>query len=194
MIVGNILAVAQESIKRMLAYSSIAHAGYILTGIVAANERGAEGVMYYLFAYTMMNIGAFGVLAMAESSEGKNISFEDYAGFAENRPWLAGLMALFMFSLTGIPPFAGFFGKYYVFAGAISAGYTWLAIVGVVTSLLSAYYYLRLVVLMYFKEPKPRLEVSHSGFALAALVLSAIAIVSFGLYPVPIVQLTSLFF
>jgi NADH-quinone oxidoreductase subunit N len=194
MIVGNVLAVAQESIKRMLAYSSIAHAGYILTGVVAANARGSEGVLYYLLAYTVMNIGAFGVVALAEVRKGSRVSFGDLTGLAGSRPLMAGLMALFMFSLTGIPPFAGFFGKYYVFAGAVSGGYTWLAVIGVLTSLISAYYYLRLVVLMYFKDATAAPEMSRSGLAVTAIVLSALAVVGLGLYPAPIVEITSRFF
>jgi NADH-quinone oxidoreductase subunit N len=195
MIVGNILAIAQSSIKRMLAYSSIAHAGYILVGVIAANSFGAQGVLFYLVAYTLMNVGAFGVLSYLESAEGQNLTFDDYAGLSSRQPTLALLMAVFMFSLSGIPPFAGFFGKYYVFAGAVEAGYTWLAIVGVLMSVVAAYYYLRVVVLMYFKEQSaPVLEPSRSGLGVAALVLSAVALLGFGMYPSAVLNLISHFF
>ena len=194
MIVGNVIAISQNSIKRMLAYSSIAHAGYILTGIVAANSAGSNGVLYYLVAYTCMNIGAFGVLSVLESSDGGNLTFDDYAGLSVRQPILSALMAIFMFSLAGIPPFAGFFGKYYVFAGAIEGGYTWLAIIGVLMSVVSAYYYLRLVVLMYFKDQVSSIETSRSTLGMAALVISAIALVVFGIYPSSIISLTSRFF
>ncbi len=194
MILGNILAIAQQNVKRMLAYSSIAHAGYILTGLVAANTYGSSGVLFYMVAYTVMNIGAFGVLSMIESKDGGNTSYSDFTGLSKSRPVLAGLMAVFMFSLTGIPPFAGFFGKYYVFAGAIQAGYTWLAIVGVLTTLLSAYYYLRLVVLMYFKDQAVTSEPSSTSLGMAALVISALALVIIGIFPDSILNLTARFF
>ena len=194
MVVGNVIAISQSNIKRMLAYSSIAHAGYILAGIVAANQLGSNGVLFYLCAYTLMNVGAFGVLSILESTDGQNLTFDDYAGLAAHRPTLAALMALFMFSLAGIPPFAGFFGKYYVFAGAVEAGYTWLAIVGVLMSVVSAYYYLRLVVLMYFKEQASGMNAEVSGLGIAALVLSAAGLVVFGIFPATIIDLTTHFF
>jgi NADH-quinone oxidoreductase subunit N len=194
MILGNIAAIAQTSIKRMLAYSSIAHAGYILVGVVAANAPGGNGVLFYILAYTLMNIGAFGVLGMLEKDGGENLSFEDCAGLGKRTPLLAFMMAVFMFSLTGIPPFAGFFGKYYVFVGAIQAGYTWLAIVGVIMSVVSAYYYLRLVVMMYFTpESEPRL-VTLSSPGVLALGISIIALIYLGLFPSTIIDVTSRFF
>jgi NADH-quinone oxidoreductase subunit N len=194
MILGNLVAISQSNVKRMLAYSSIAHAGYILTGIVAGNLYGSNGVLYYLAAYTVMNVGAFGVLSLLETEGGKHLSFDDYTGLGSTKPFVAGLMALFMFSLAGIPPFAGFFGKYYVFAGAVEAGYTWLAIVGVLMSIVSAYYYLRLVVLMYFREPSGAVPGPLNGLAVGALVLSAAVIVGLGLFPSAVLNLTSQFF
>jgi len=194
MVVGNVVAISQSSIKRMLAYSSIAHAGYILIGVVAGNTAGSNGVLFYLVAYTVMNVGAFGVLSMLESKDGQNLAFDDYAGLSSKNPILAGLMALFMFSLTGIPPFAGFFGKYYVFAGAIEAGYTWLAVIGVLMSVVSAYYYLRLVVLMYFKEQISIIDVPGFNIGMVALVISALAIVGLGVFPTVVLDLTAYFF
>jgi NADH-quinone oxidoreductase subunit N len=194
MIVGNVMALAQQSVKRMLAYSSIAHAGYILTGVVAGNAYGGNGVLFYLVAYTSMNVGAFGVLSIMESKDGGNISYDDFTGLSKSQPVLASLMALFMFSLTGIPPFAGFFGKYYVFAGAIQAGYTWLAVVGVLMSLLSAYYYLRLVVLMYFKDQTVASESRSPDLGFVALVISALTLILFGIFPDTVLSLTASFF
>ncbi len=194
MIVGNVMAISQTSVKRMLAYSSVAHAGYILTGVIAANAAGSNGVLFYLLAYTLMNVGAFGVLSILESAAVENVRIDDLTGLARSRPWLAGLMALFMFSLTGIPPFAGFFGKYYVFTGAIEAGYTWLAIVGVLMSVVSAYYYLRLVVVMYFQEGTPDQTGTSTPLGLASLVLPALALLVLGLLPSTIVNLTALCF
>ncbi len=194
MVVGNVVAISQTNIKRMLAYSSIAHAGYILTGVVAGNVYGSNGVLFYLAAYTVMNIGAFGVLSALESEGGGHLTFDDYVGLSGRKPVVAGLMALFMFSLAGIPPFAGFFGKYYVFAGAIEAGFTWLAIVGVLMSIVSAYYYLRLVVVMYFQERATGSEAPVAALGLSALIVSAIVIIGLGLFPSTIINVTSHFF
>jgi len=193
MVAGNILALAQENIKRMLAYSSIAHAGYILTGVVAANQQGSTGVLYYLLAYTVMNVGAFGVVSLLEK-EGEQIRFESCAGLGASKPLVAGLLALFMFSLTGIPPFAGFFAKYSVFSGVVAGGYTWLAIVGVLASLVSVYYYLRLVVVMYFTPQVQPISVSGSPLSYATLIVSAIVVLLLGVLPSPFLDVTSRFF
>ena len=194
MIVGNITAIAQNNVKRMLAYSSIAHAGYMLSGIAAANVEGETGILFYLLAYTFVNVGAFGVVSMMERQDDKHLSFDDYAGLSARRPMLALLMSIFMFSLAGIPPFAGFFGKYYVFLAAVKANMTWLAILGVLTSLVSVYYYLRLVVLMYFREGEADLEKPAPLESVIALIVAAAFIVVLGLYPSLIVDLTRSFF
>lgn len=154
MILGNIVAISQSNIKRMLAYSSIAHAGYMLAGIASGTIEGMLGVMFYISVYTIMNLGAFAIIALLEKEDDKKLLVDDYAGLAKTYPLLAALMAIFMFGLTGLPPFAGFFGKYYVFFSAVKAKMTWLAVIGVLASLISAYYYLRVVVLMYFHEIK----------------------------------------
>jgi NADH-quinone oxidoreductase subunit N len=194
MILGNIIAISQISIKRMLAYSSIAHAGYILAGIVAGNATGSTGVLFYVMAYTMMNVGAFGVLSILESEDGQNLTFNDYSGLSAKRPLLAGLMGVFMFSLAGVPPFAGFFGKYYVFVGAIEGGYTWLAILGVLMSVVSAYFYLRLVVVMYFKEQVSLIEEPVPAAGVVALVLSAVVLLGLGIFPSVLLNITQHFF
>ena len=191
MILGNLIAIAQPGVKRMLAYSSIAHAGYILTGVVAGNAAGSNGVLFYLMSYTLMNVGAFGVVSILERPDGSTLTFDDCAGLSRRSPWPSGLMALFMFSLAGIPPFAGFFGKYYVFAGAIEAGYTWLAITGVVMSVVSAYFYLRLVVLMYFKEGPEAGKAMMPPLGAVALIAAATAIVGLGLFPSVLLNLTA---
>jgi NADH-quinone oxidoreductase subunit N len=174
----------------MLAYSSIAHAGYILVGVVAGNAAGQNGVLFYLMSYALMNVGAFGVLGLLEDRAEHNILLDRCVGLAKRSPWLAGFMALFMFSLAGIPPFAGFFGKYYVFAGAIEAGFTWLAITGVVMSAVSAYFYLRVVVLMYFRESA---ETEHAApvpfLGSVALALAAAGLVIFGMFPSTLLRL-----
>jgi NADH-quinone oxidoreductase subunit N len=183
MIVGNVIAIAQTNIKRMLAYSSIAHAGYMLAGLAAGNDLGRTGIVFYLVSYTFMNIGAFGILALLERSEDRNLEFSDYAGLGAQKPFLAALMSIFMVSLAGIPPFAGFFGKYYVFAAAIEAKLTWLAIIGVLTSLVSVYYYLRLVMVMYFQEGKMEISRRPGAPTVAVLVLAALTILMLGLFP-----------
>jgi len=190
MIIGNVIAISQQNLKRMLAYSSIAHAGYMLAGLAAGNGLGQTGIMYYLAAYTFMNVGSFGVLSVLEEQEEKNLTFDDYAGLGYKRPLIAAIMSIFMFSLSGIPPFAGFFGKYYVFAAAVKANLTWLAVVGVLTSAISAYYYLRLVVYMYFRESESAVTTEISRPSLAALVISAIGVIGLGILPSLVLDLT----
>lgn len=189
MILGNIIAIAQTNVKRMLAYSSIAHAGYMLTGIATGTLDGQSGVMFYLTAYAAMNLGAFAIIGLVEREGDQNLLLDDYAGFSSSQPLLAVLMAIFMFALAGVPPFAGFFGKYYIFLAAIKAKMTWLAIVGVLTSLVSAYYYLRIVVLMFFREGRTSFEISPSRIVLAMIVLSAFLVLLFGLFPSLIIQI-----
>ena len=142
MLFGSIVAIAQDDIKRMLAYSSISHAGYMAIGLAAGNYEGVAGIIFYLAAYTFMNLGAFGVVALIEGKNETNLSIKSYSGLASQHPMLAAMLSIFMFSLAGIPPFAGFFGKYYVFIAAIKANLVWLAIVGVVSSVISVYFYL----------------------------------------------------
>ncbi len=183
MIIGNIIAISQTNIKRMLAYSSIAHAGYMLVGLAAANEMGRSGILFYLTAYSFMNLGAFGILSFLEKEDDKNLTFEDYAGLSSQSPYLAALMAIFMFSLTGIPPFAGFFGKYYLFMAAVNAGLTWLAILGVLMSAVSAYYYLRLVVAMYFRTNDIQLQRQNTSLNNSVLFLFAASLLVIGILP-----------
>jgi NADH-quinone oxidoreductase subunit N len=189
MIVGNIIAISQSNIKRMLAYSSIAHAGYMLAGLAAGNDLGRTGILFYLITYTFMNIGAFGILSLLEREEEKNLTFDDYVGLGSKRPFLAALMAIFMFSLAGIPPFAGFFGKYYVFVAAINSNLTWLAILGVLMSVVSVYYYLRLVVVMYFHEGEMIITGGISRASVAVLAIAALVIIELGVYPSSILSI-----
>ncbi len=160
MVLGNILALAQNNVKRMLAYSSIAHTGYILVGLAAGTTDGYAGALYYLLIYALMNIGAFGVMALLEwdGKEGRLQEIDSLAGVGFRKPLLGVTMGIFMFSLTGFPPFGGFFGKVAVFAPAIDAGLTWLALVGVLASLLSAYYYLRVLFVFWMKSPEEQAE------------------------------------
>ncbi len=192
MLVGNISAVVQSNIKRMLAYSSVAHAGYIMMGLVANSERGMSGMIYYLAAYLFMQIGAFVVVSVLETKAGKNLEIKDYIGLSKMHPMLAALMAIFMFSLAGIPPFAGFFGKYYLFTAAIEAGYTWLTIVGVISSVISVYFYIGLVVAMYFQEPEAGVEKyeAKAGLAGLTLIVATAGVFIIGILPVIISNIT----
>lgn len=183
MIVGNVTAIAQNSVKRMLAYSSIAHAGYILSGVAAGNAEGQTGLMFYLGAYTFMNIGAFTIVGLLEREGNQGLSFDDYAGLSTRQPAIAFFMAVFMFSLAGVPPLAGFFGKYYVFLAAVKADMTWLAIVGVLTSLVSVYYYLRLVVQMYFRDSEQAPDRRTPRGVVAAAAVSVFMVVLLGVQP-----------
>ena len=191
MLFGSIVAISQSNIKRMLAYSSIAHAGYMAIGLAAGNYEGLAGVIFYLAAYTFMNLGAFGIVALIEGKDEANLDINSYAGLGSRSPMLAAILAIFMFSLAGIPPFAGFFGKYYVFIAAIKAHLTWLAIVGIISSVISVYFYLRIVVLMYFKEPESDFSIQISNTGLLAVVLSVLFVIMLGIAPGSLIDLIS---
>jgi NADH-quinone oxidoreductase subunit N len=194
MIVGNLFGLAQTNLKRMLAYSSVAHAGYMLIGIASGQPIGQQGILFYLVSYAFTNLGAFGILSILEKDSGENLTYEEYAGLGTRKPVIAALLSAFMFSLTGIPPFAGFIGKYYLFTSAVQSHMTWLAILGVVTSLMSAYYYLRVVVYMYFREAKDNAEIHLPGLALCSIVISAAGIIVLGILPSLILNITQLLF
>lgn len=183
MFFGSIVAIAQTNIKRMLAYSSISHAGYLLIGLAASNADGIAGIIFYLAAYSFMNIGAFGIVSIIEGREETNLELNSYRGLGSRRPLLAALLSLFMFSLAGIPPFAGFFGKYYIFIAAVKSDLTWLAILGVLSSVISVYFYLRLVVLMYFYDTTEQFEFQKSNSGLLAVFISAILVILLGIMP-----------
>jgi len=183
MVVGNVIAIAQTNIKRMLAYSSIAHAGYILMAFVAYGNPDVSPVsvaagLFYLVAYTLTNFGVWGVVIALEASEGKGLEITDYAGLGRKRPALAAAMTVFMLSLTGMPPTLGLVGKFYLFRAVLEGGFIWLAVIGVLTSLISAYYYLRVVVTMYMREGDPQvtgefwLNFAVGAAALATVILS----------------------
>jgi len=189
MAVGNILAIAQTNIKRMLAYSSIAHAGYALIGIIAGGENGVASMMSYLFIYAFMNIGAFAVVIMLRTEGFKGETITDYEGLAKSHPLAATLMLIFMFSLTGIPPTAGFIGKFYLFMAAVNAGYTWLAVVAVIFSSISAYFYLRIVMYMWMREPKTEVALSTSVSTNIALAVTVVAVLLIGVLPSGVIEM-----
>jgi NADH-quinone oxidoreductase subunit N len=183
MAVGNIIAISQQNVKRMLAYSSIAHAGYALLGILAGSHEGYSATMSYLLIYGFMNMGAFGVVILLCSKGNRRESLEDYKGLSKTNPLAALLMLIFMFSLTGIPPTAGFIGKFYLLKAALSAGYIWPVIVAVLFSAISAWFYLRLVRYMYMDEPVEDFAVPYSFGLTAALAISAAGVLVLGIIP-----------
>jgi NADH-quinone oxidoreductase subunit N len=186
MILGNLVALAQDNVKRMLAYSSIAHAGYILVGLSTGTVEGYNAVFYYLFAYTVMNVGAFGVVAYYERQHGLDFtSVENYAGLGYRHRLMGVLMGVFIFSLVGIPPMVGFIGKYLIVMAALNAGHIAMAIVLVLASAASAYYYLRVLVYLYMRQPKHSTEsFEQPGFVYQfALTILAVLAIVYGILP-----------
>ena len=189
MTVANLIAGRQESVKRMLAYSSIAHAGYLLVGVVAtlrSQPQAGASVMFYLLTYTVSTAGAFGSLILCGSRGSEAVSYEDLAGIGRRHPAAALPFALFLLSLAGVPPTAGFFGKWFVFRAAMDGGFYWLTILALANSVLGAYYYLRVLVYMYMREPSAGAPVAtpmRSGYVNTALILSAILVIALGLMP-----------
>jgi NADH-quinone oxidoreductase subunit N len=184
MIGGTLMGVVQTSIKRMLAYSSIAHGGYLLVALVAANDTAKEAVLFYLLAYAVTNLGAFGVVALLETRTQPNDRLSDYAGLWSRRPWLAGMMTIFLLSLGGFPPFGGFIAKWYIFNAAIQAEEYALAIIGVLTSVVSVFFYLRVVVMMYMtSSDRPAAVPAVPLAAGIALVVSAAIVLYLGVLP-----------
>jgi NADH-quinone oxidoreductase subunit N len=184
MVVGTVVGVAQTSVKRMLAYSSIAHGGYLLVALVSANDTGKGAILFYLLVYAVTNLGAFGIISVLETGERSNDQLSDYAGLWTDHPVLALLMTFFLLSLGGFPPFGGFIAKWYVFTAAVQAGYVWLAVIGVLTSVVSVFFYLRVVVMMYMTplESHPSLP-DVPKIAGAAIVTAGLIVLYLGVLP-----------
>ncbi len=189
MIVGTAVGVVQTNVKRMLAYSSIAHAGYLLLGIVSANSAGKAAILFYLLAYAVTNIGALGIVALLGSEHTEHDELRDFAGLWRSRPGLAGLMTIFLLSLGGIPPTAGFVGKWYIFSAALQEGHYWLAIIGVLTSVVSVFFYLRIVVMMYMTEGADVVRPRLPAAAVAGLTLVTIAVFYLGILPTRVLDI-----
>ena len=184
MTLGNIVAISQSNIKRMLAYSSIAHAGYILVAFVAGNDLGASGILFYLMAYAFMNLGAFTVVILLGKKGEENTLINDYAGIGFKHPLLAAAMTIFLLSMAGIPPLGGFMAKFYVFSAAVKEKFYWLAILGVLNSAISVYYYLRVTVMMYFRESEREITgLQFSPASVFALILAVIGTLYMGIFP-----------
>jgi NADH-quinone oxidoreductase subunit N len=192
MVIGTVVGLAQSNVKRMLAYSSIAHGGYLLLALLSANDVGKGAILFYLLTYGVTNLGAFGVIAALDTKERPNDQIRDYAGLGHEHPGLAALMTIFLLSLGGFPPMAGFIAKWYVFSAAIKAGYSWLAIIGVLTSIVSVFFYLRIVVMMYMTPAEaPARFPPVPKLVAVALVVSAILIIYLGILPTRIIDLAT---
>lgn len=191
MTLGNIVGVTQRSVKRMLAYSSIAHTGYILIGLASFKpgneEQAISSILFYLFSYLFMNMGAFGVVIWLQRNEVTD-QLESFRGLSQWAPAQAALMLFFLVSLMGIPPTIGFLGKYYVFISAIDADLTWLAVIGALNSTIAAFYYLRIIWYMYFEEPRAAREARPSPAIHWTLVASAVAVIAFFIFSDPIID------
>lgn len=193
MIVGNVAAIIQNNFKRMLAYSSIAHSGYLLIGVITAGVSegsafAASSVIFYLFSYALMTLGCFALVSMIEKTEGSSIGVDELGGFAKNQPLLALCLTIFLLSLAGLPPTLGFFGKFYLFSAAMSEGLVWLGFWGVINSVISVYYYLRPIVMMYMKDGDSDIA-DHSLYATTITIfISAIFVIGLGLVSGPIFQ------
>jgi NADH-quinone oxidoreductase subunit N len=189
MILGTVVGVAQSSVKRMLAYSSIAHGGYLLVALVAANQTAKSAILFYLLTYAVTNLGAFGIIGLLETADRPRDQVRDYAGLWNERPGLAALMTIFLLSLGGFPPFGGFIAKWYVFTAAIEGGYAWLAIIGVLTSVVSVYFYLRVVVMMYMTPSSAPMQIPPvPRLAGAALIVSAVLVFYLGILPTQVMN------
>lgn len=190
MTTGNIIALAQTNIKRMLAYSSIAHAGYLLIALVAANNMSVSAVLFYLLAYLFMNIGAFAVVIVVSQKEDSFLKISDFNGLAFKHPRLAIAMTLFLLSMAGVPPTAGFVGKFYIFSSAIKSGYVWLAVIGVINSAIAVFYYLRVTVAMYMRDPEREFQpLTLSPFIFVAIVISIIGTIQLGIFPAKVLEI-----
>ncbi|MBS1840010.1 MAG: NADH-quinone oxidoreductase subunit N [Acidobacteria bacterium] len=196
MFLGNLGALVQTNVKRLLAYSSIAHAGYILVAFAAVTSMAAEdpalatpayaAILFYLLSYALVKVGAFTIVSQLGGAEEKSISLDDYAGLGQRQPWVAASLTIFLLSLLGLPVTAGFFGKFYIFAVAIHSKLIWLAIMMAINSIIGAYYYLRLIVIMYMHEPRPEAAATTAKFPLTATIVLFVTVAGtlyFGLAP-----------
>ncbi len=184
MIVGNLAAIQQSNIKRLLAYSSIAHAGYVLVAVTAHSEIGSAAAMFYLAAYAFTNFGAFAVVTHVARKGERYTKIEDFAGLAQKQPAMAAMLTIFLLSLIGVPLTGGFFGKFYIFKAALDSHLVWLTVLGLLNSAIAAYYYLRILVMMYMKDPEPSEALPAAGPALQIAIFgSAIATLILGIFP-----------
>ena len=185
MVVGNFAAIMQSNIKRLLAYSSIAHAGYVLVAVAANSGTGSAAAMFYLAAYAFTNIGAFAVVTYFSRKGERYVGIDDFAGLAQRQPAMAAMLTIFLLSLIGVPLTGGFFGKFYIFKAALDAKLIWLTVIGLLNSAVAAYYYLRILVVMYFREPGESVETLPPAGALLQIAVygSAVGTLLLGIFP-----------
>lgn len=189
MFIGNLGAIMQTNIKRLLAYSSVSHVGYILIAIMVKNSLGVASLLFYMLSYTVMIFGAFGIVILLGRKGDENLEIEGYSGLFLKHPVLAISMTIFLLSLGGLPPFAGFAAKFYIFSAAIKEGYLILVVIAVLNSAISFYYYLKVVVYMYMKEPIGEFRISPSPITMFVIALAVIGVIELGIFPDPIISL-----
>ncbi len=189
MFVGNLGAIIQTNIKRLLAYSSISHAGYILIAIIAKGSLASSALVFYMLTYTFMTFGAFGIVILIGRSGKENLELEDYSGLGFQAPLLGMAMSIFLLSLGGLPPLAGFVAKFYIFQAALNEGYVILVVLAVLNSAISFYYYLRVIVFMYMKEPKGEFQISLTPLTLLVIIIGVLGTIQLGLFPGPVISL-----
>ncbi len=189
MVLGNVIAIAQTNIKRMLAYSAIANMGFMLMGFLAANPNGYSAAMFYAIAYVLTSLASFGMIMLLSREGFEADQLDDFRGLNQRSPWWAFVMLLVMFSLAGVPPTVGFYAKFTVIQAAVDAGFVWLAVVAVMASLVGAFYYLRVVKLMYFDDPTDTAPIAARGDNRALLSANGLALLLFGILPQPLLGL-----
>jgi NADH-quinone oxidoreductase subunit N len=183
MIVGNVVAIAQTNLKRMLAYSTISHVGFILLGILAGTTDGYRAAMFYTLTYVIMSVGSFGMILLLSRKGFEGDQLDDFRGLHRKSPWFAAMMMMLMFSTAGVPPFVGFWAKLAVLGAVVNVGLTWLAAVAVLLSVVAAFYYLRIVKLMYFDEPTDEFGIEAGGTLRAVLSANGVAVLALGIFP-----------
>ena len=189
MIIGNVVAIAQTNLKRMLAYSTISHVGFILLGVLAGTAEGYRAAMFYTLAYVIMAIGSFGMILLLSREGFEADRIEDFRGLNRKSPWFAAVMMMLMFSTAGVPPFVGFWAKIAVLGAVVDVGLVWLATVSVLLSVVAAFYYLRVVKVMYFDEPADSLAVEGGGVVRALLTVNGLAVLVLGIFPGALIDL-----
>ncbi len=191
MTVGNVFALKQTNVKRMLAYSSIAHAGYLLVALAVGGHEAVSAAIFYIIAYSVFNLGGFAVVTLLETRSGCKSNFSELPGLAKANPYLAAVLALFMFALSGFPPTLGFFGKFYLFSAAIKSGFIWLAVIGVMNSFISVYYYLRIIKASYFEEQETTfVPIKFTPSIMAVVIITAIGTLGLGFFPQQLLDFT----
>jgi NADH-quinone oxidoreductase subunit N len=189
MAIGNIVAIAQSNLKRMLAYSTISHVGYVLLGILSGTAQGYQAAMFYMISYIIVAAGAFGMILLLARQGFEADKIADFKGLNARSPWFAGMMAILMFSLTGLPPFIGFWAKLGVIQAVLGVNLTWLAVVAVLFSVVGAYFYLRIVKLMYFDEPTETAVIGGSMLMRTVLSANALLVIVLGVIPGTLLQI-----